>query len=56
MIVPNIAIHTKQSLSVWSFMPFGTYVYFIDGFLIRWSGFTQHQSIYLSVWLEFRKI
>ena len=26
------------------------------GFPIRWSGFTQHQRIYLSEWLEFRKI
>ena len=41
----------QRSLSVWSFMS-----YFVDNFLIIWSGFTQHQSIYLSRWLEYRKI
>ena len=36
-------------------MPPGTKTYFIDGFLIRWSGATLHWSIYLNRWLEFRK-
>ena len=37
------------------FMPYGAKEHFIDGFLIRSSGSTLHQSIYLSRQLELRK-
>ena len=36
-------------------MPYGTMEYFVDEFLVRWSGSTLHKSIYLSQQLELRK-
>ena len=46
--------NSRNSSDDWSFMSPKTEAYFIEGFLIRWSCSTLHQSIYLSRRLEFR--